>query len=111
MLSAVQRPWKLFQSLTPRDSGRGGIGGQRMRHRLLYASIVDGPRKTIHVVRVLDDLLDLHEIDQIIATARDCMLSKTGEQFADVVLIQGDSKETFRIFGHPHAVSRVREAM
>lgn len=38
-------------------------------------------------------------------------LSRHGEQSADVVVIQGGSKETLRLFGDPHPVNRVRTAM
>ena len=32
-------------------------------------------------------------------------------QAADVVVVQGGSKETLRLFGDPHSVTRVRAAM
>jgi hypothetical protein len=77
-------------------------------HQLVHATVVDGPRKIIHAVRVVDEMLELPEINEIVAKMRGRMLSKHGEQFADVVVIQGNSKETLGLFGDPHAVSRVR---
>ena len=38
-------------------------------------------------------------------------LSRYGDQAADVVVVQGGSKETLRLFGDPHCVTRVRAAM
>ena len=34
-----------------------------------------------------------------------------GEQEAAIVVVQGDTKETLRLFGEPYAVARVRAAM
>ena len=56
-------------------------------------------------------MLELHQIDAIVTKMRERMLSKHAEQFADVVVIQGNSKETLRLFGDSYAVSRVRAAM
>ena len=82
-----------------------------MTHHLVHATVVDGPRKIIHAVRVIDGILELHQIDEITAKIRERMLSKYGAQFAYVVVIQGNSKETLRLFGDSYAVSRVRAAM
>lgn len=82
-----------------------------MKPQLLYASVLDEPRKIIHVVRVVGEIIELHEISEIITKTQDRMLSKYGEQFANVVLVQGNSKETLHLFGDFHAVSRVRTAM
>jgi len=38
-------------------------------------------------------------------------LSARGEVIADVVLVQGERKETLRLYGNSYAVSRVRTAM
>jgi hypothetical protein len=38
-------------------------------------------------------------------------LSRYGHQAADVVVVQGGSKETLRLIGDPHCVTRVRAAM
>ena len=82
-----------------------------MTRRLLYAAVPDRPRQVIHAVRVANDALDMHEIDDLAAAVREYMLSKHGEQAANVVVIVGDSKETLRLFGETHAVTRVRTAM
>jgi hypothetical protein len=42
---------------------------------------------------------------------REYALSKHGEQAPTVVIVQGDSKETLRLFGEAFAVTRVRTAM
>jgi hypothetical protein len=82
-----------------------------MAHQLVHAIVVDGPRNIIHAVRVVDEMLELHQIDEIVTKIRERMLWKHAEQFADVVDIQGNSKETLRLFGDSYAVSRVRAAM
>jgi len=79
--------------------------------RLSYAAVPDGPRKVIHVVRVNDDILSMPEADEIAAKMRERMLSKHGEQAADVVVVLGHSKETLRLIGDSYAVTRVRTAM
>jgi hypothetical protein len=82
-----------------------------MPHRLAHATVRDGPRKVIHVVRVTGTMLELHQIDDLAGRMRERMLSKHGEQFAEVVVIQGSSRATLRMFGEAYAVSRVRNAM
>jgi len=82
-----------------------------MDHELTYATVVDRPRKVIHVVRVVGEILESWEIDEIADKMRERMLSKHGEQSADVVVVQGSGKETLRLFGDFYAVSRVRAAM
>ena len=41
---------------------------------------------------------------------REKMLAR-GESAADVVVVQGEAKETLRLYGAPYAVTRVRAAM
>ena len=82
-----------------------------METKLVYATVRDGPRKVVHAVRVLGSPLELAEVDAIAGRMREYLLAKYGEQFAAVVVVQGDSKETLRLFGEPYAVSRVRTAM
>lgn len=82
-----------------------------MAHELTYGTVADRPRKVIHVVRVVGEILDTGEIDELAAGIRERMLSKHGEQSADVVIVQGNIKETLRLFGDTYAVSRVRAAM
>jgi hypothetical protein len=81
-----------------------------METKLVHATVRDGPRKVIHAVRVLGSPLELAEVDAIAGRMREYLLAKCGEQFA-AVFVQGDSKETLRLFGKPYAVARVRTAM
>lgn len=82
-----------------------------MNPTLTYATVFDRPRQIIHVVRVVDEILDLPEIDSIAETMRARILSRYGEQTPNVVVVQGDSKETLRLFGEPYAATRVRAAV
>jgi hypothetical protein len=82
-----------------------------MTRKLMYGVVLDRPRRAVHVVRVVDEILDLPEIDDITEKMRDHVLSRRGEQAADVVLVQGNSRETLRLFGDAHAVTLVRTAL
>jgi hypothetical protein len=82
-----------------------------MTRQLAYGTVRDHPRKVIHVVRVLDDLLDYAEIDQLAAQMRTHVTSRHGVQTPNVVVVQGDTKETLRLFGDSHAVGLVRAAL
>jgi hypothetical protein len=82
-----------------------------MTYRLVYGAVREHPRKVIHVVRVLDDLLDDEALNEIAEHVRERALTKDGEQDAAVVVVQGDSKETLRLYGEAYAVTRVRAAM
>ena len=82
-----------------------------MEPKLVHATVSDGPRKVIHAVRILGGPLELTEVNDIAGRTREYLLAKHGEQFAAVVIVQGGSKETLRLFGEPYAVSRVRAAM
>ena len=82
-----------------------------MANQLVHATVEDGPRKVIHAVRVIDEIVDLPQIDDIASKMRDWLLAKHGEQFADIVIVHGRSKETLQLFGEPYAVARVRAAM
>ncbi|HET7849789.1 MAG TPA: hypothetical protein VFL51_12090 [Pseudolabrys sp.] len=82
-----------------------------MKHRLVYGTVADRPRKVIHVVRVLGELLETWEVDQIAEQMRQRVLSRYGEQAANVVVVQGNSKETLRLSGDSYPVNRVRAAL
>jgi hypothetical protein len=56
-------------------------------------TVFDGPRRVIHVVRVVDEILDFAEIDDIAERMRNYALSRHGEQAANVVVVQGSGKE------------------
>ncbi|HYP11725.1 MAG TPA: hypothetical protein VEQ86_09640 [Xanthobacteraceae bacterium] len=82
-----------------------------MTRQLAYGTVRDHPRKVIHIVRVLDEILDYLEIDHVTEQMRIHVISRYGEQTPNIVLVQGDSKEDLRLFGESHAVARVRAAL
>ena len=81
-----------------------------MSLRLSYGIVRDAPRRVIHVVRVQDELLDTPEIADVADRMRERLASR-GETMADVVVIQGEAKETLRLFGEGYSVGRVRAAL
>ena len=76
----------------------------------VYGTVWDTRRNAIYVIRVKDDVIDAMEADEIAELIREKIQSR-GEYAADVVVIQGEAKETLRLYGTPHSVSRVRAAM
>lgn len=82
-----------------------------MTPKLVYAAVQDRPRKVIHVVRVTDQLLGPEEIVELTERMRQRALSRHGDQAADVVVVQGNTKETLRLSGDALCVRRVRTAM
>ena len=82
-----------------------------MTRQLAYGMVRDHPRKVIHVVRVLDEILDYPEIDRVTEQMRVHVTSRHGEQTPNIVIVVGDSKETLRLFGESHAVTCVRTAL
>lgn len=82
-----------------------------MTIKLVYGAVREHPRKVIHVLRVVDELLETEELDELAERMRERALAKNGEPDAAVVVVQGDSKETLRLYGEPYAVARVRTAM
>jgi hypothetical protein len=82
-----------------------------MTRRLVQGVVSDRPRQVIYVVRVLDEILDYPQIDDIAEQMRSRVLSRHGEQTPNIVVVQGDSKETLRLFGDAHAVTQVRAAL
>jgi hypothetical protein len=81
-----------------------------MTYRLSYGTVLESPRRAIHVLRVEDEILTLREIEDLAERMRE-RLQHRGELIAEVVIVQGRGKETLRLFGDPHAVTRVRAAM
>lgn len=79
--------------------------------KLTYGVVIDRPRQIIHVVRVIDEILELTEISDIAEKMGAYVLSRHGEQMPNIVVIQGDTKETLRLFGDTHTVNRVRAAL
>jgi hypothetical protein len=82
-----------------------------MSGELQYAIVVERQRKAIHVVRLLDRLVEPDEADELAAEAREYLLAKRGEQDADVVVMQGSTKDDFRLFGISSSTARVRTAL
>jgi len=82
-----------------------------MTIKLVYGAVRKHPRKVIHVLRVLDELLEPEELDELADHMRERALAKHGEPDAAVVMVQDDSKETLRLQGEPYAVACVRAAM
>ena len=75
----------------------------------VFGTVRDTRCSAIYALRVKDDMIDPIEADEIAERMRDKMLAR-GETPADVVVIEGESKETLRLFGEPHTVARVRAA-
>jgi hypothetical protein len=82
-----------------------------MSHKPVHGTVFDSPRRVINVVRVVDDILDFAEIDDIAEKMRNYALSRHGEQSANVVVVQGGGRETLRLFGDAHAKTLVRAAL
>jgi hypothetical protein len=82
-----------------------------MSYQLLYGAVRENPRSVIHAVRLVDALLDDDALADLAEEIRERIFTKTGEQYAAVVMVQGNTKETLRLFGEPYAVTRVRAAM
>ena len=82
-----------------------------MTPRFVHGIVQAQPRKVIHVIRVVDDVLTLGEVHEVAERMRQHALSRYGHQAADVVVVQGGSKETLRLIGDPHCATRVRAAM
>ena len=76
---------------------------------LSYGTVRESPRQVIYAVRVYDAILELYEVDDVAARMRE--LAHRGEPSAEIVVVQGDAKETLRLFGSPYSVNRVRNAM
>jgi hypothetical protein len=82
-----------------------------MTTELVHGTVFDYSRSVIHVVRVVDEILDFVEIHDIAEKMRSHALARHGEQAANVVVVQGSSKETLRLFGESRAKTLVRAAM
>jgi hypothetical protein len=82
-----------------------------MTYKLVHGIVLDRPRRVIHVVRVVDEILDFAEIDDIAEKMRNHALSRHGEQAANVVIVQGSGQETLRLFGDSRAITLVRAAL
>jgi hypothetical protein len=81
-----------------------------MQYSFVYGTVRESDRRAIYVVRVQGETLEPWEIDELTERLRERLLSR-GESATDVVVVQGETRETFRIFGAPYSVSRVRTAL
>lgn len=81
-----------------------------MSYRMSYGTVRESPRQAIYAVRVHDAIVEPHVIDEIAACMRERLQSR-GEINADVVVVQGETRESLRLFGIPYSVARVRTAM
>ena len=81
-----------------------------MTYDLDCGIIRESKRRAIYLVRVRDALLDPMEAADLAERILERVQSR-GEMSADVVVMQGDSRETRRFFGHPYSVSLARAAL
>lgn len=59
---------------------------------LSYGTVRESPRQVIYSVRVYDAILELHEVDDVVARMRE-RLAHRGEPSAEIVVVQGDAKD------------------
>jgi hypothetical protein len=81
-----------------------------MSHQLVYCTVRESKHRVIYVVRVQDEILEPFELENIAELMRD-KLAARGELMAEVVTMQGTSRETLRLSGSPYSVSLVRTAL
>jgi hypothetical protein len=77
-----------------------------MTQQLAYGVIVNHPRSVTHVVRVSGPSLPAGEIALISDQMKEHVLSTTGEQDPDVVVVLAGDRP--RLFGIPASVARVK---
>ena len=78
--------------------------------RFSVGTVHESRRQVIYAVRVHDTILDLYEIEEVASRMRDRLMHR-GEPSAEIVVVQGETKETLRLFGSPYSTNRVRNAM
>jgi hypothetical protein len=81
-----------------------------MSRRYSYGTVRETRRTAIFAVRIHDDIVEDAEVGEIAERMRDKLLAR-GETATEIVVVQGDSKETLRLSGTPYSVNRVRTAM
>ena len=82
----------------------------RMAVQLSHGTVRESRRRAIHVLRVSGEILDIVEIEEIAERMRE-RLAHRGEVSAEVVVVQGNTKETLRLHGDSFSISRVRAAL
>ncbi len=78
--------------------------------KYLYATVQSTKRAAVFAVRVQDELLTAAEAAELTESMREWVQRK-GLSVSDIVVVQGAGKETLALFGEPHSVRLVREAM
>ena len=91
------------------DAFLGLLEGQ-CRTSSSIARSASSKHRVIYVVRVQDEILESFELESIAELMRD-KLAARGELMAEVVTMQGTSRETLRLSGSPYSVSLVRTAL
>lgn len=81
-----------------------------MDRSYVYGMVRETRRTAIYAIRIKDELIDIDEAEAIAERMRDKIMAR-GEIATDVVVVQGDSKETLRLHGSAYSVNRVRMAM
>ena len=84
--------------------------GKIKRLNLTYGRLQDSSQTSIYAIRIRGALIQPHEADDIAERMRE-RLDQRGELGADIVVIQGNTQNTLRLFGTPYSVNRVRTAM
>ena len=87
-----------------------GVTGKIERLNLTYGRLRDSSQTAIYAIRIRGALIQSHEADDIAERMRE-RLAQRGELGADVVVVQGYTQNTLRLFGTPYSVNRVRTAM
>jgi hypothetical protein len=82
-----------------------------MARKIDHATIRKSARTAIHIIKVTGPRLAYWEIEDIAEQARQTMLSKMGEQLADVVVLQDEPNGIPLLFGAPDSVARVRSKL
>jgi hypothetical protein len=81
-----------------------------MRYRLSLGTVQESRRQVTYVVRVQDGILPRSTIDELTERVRERLYAR-GEISAEVVVAQGFSRSTLRLFGNPYSVTLVRAAI
>jgi hypothetical protein len=81
-----------------------------MARSFVYGVVRDSQRTAIYVIRVKEGVIDAVEADALAERMRKHVQAR-GDFAADVVVVEGEAKETLRLYGIPYSVSRVRAAM
>jgi len=86
------------------------VTGKIKRLNLTYGRLRDSSQTSIYTIRIRGALVQPHEADAIAERMRE-RLAQRGELGADIVVVQGDTKNSLRLFGTPYSVNRVRTCM